>query len=164
MRGLEARATSYLRLPLRFGLLLTFLLSACATPGTDQNSPPITALGLTLARSCNHLRFRLGPGEVAIAIGAQAKAPGQAQVGELIELEVTRVPDDEAGAYQRLLDDALVGDAELFAREDSVEQAWRIVAPSLDRATPIHRYAPGSWGPDEAQRLTAAHGGWHDPS
>jgi glucose-6-phosphate 1-dehydrogenase len=67
-------------------------------------------------------------------------------------------------AYERLLGDAMDGDATLFAREDSVEAAWGIVQPILGDTTPIYLYEPGSWGPDEAARLTAEVGGWHSPA
>jgi glucose-6-phosphate 1-dehydrogenase len=66
-------------------------------------------------------------------------------------------------AYERLLQDAMKGDATLFAREDSVEQAWRIVEPILGTVTPVFEYAPGTWGPEEAQQITAGHSPWHDP-
>jgi glucose-6-phosphate 1-dehydrogenase len=62
----------------------------------------------------------------------------------------------------RLLSDTLVGDRSLFAREDYIEEAWRIVDPILVGSTPLFHYEPGSWGPDEARRLTPP-GGWHDP-
>jgi glucose-6-phosphate 1-dehydrogenase len=65
-------------------------------------------------------------------------------------------------AYERVLGDALRGDATLFAREDYVEEAWRIVDPALRAETKVHVYAPGSWGPDAARSL-APPGGWHDP-
>jgi glucose-6-phosphate 1-dehydrogenase len=66
-------------------------------------------------------------------------------------------------AYERLLGDAMDGDAMLFARQDSVEAAWAVVEPILGDVTPAYPYEPGSWGPREADDLTAAVGGWHDP-
>ena len=60
--------------------------------------------------------------------------------------------------------DAMGGDSTLFARQDSVEQAWRIVAPILILSKPVVSFEPGSWGPDEAAPMTAAIGGWHAPS
>jgi glucose-6-phosphate 1-dehydrogenase len=66
-------------------------------------------------------------------------------------------------AYERLLGDAMEGDATLFAREDSVEAAWAIVQPILGTATPLQAYEPGTWGPEAASRLTAEVGGWHCP-
>ncbi len=66
-------------------------------------------------------------------------------------------------AYERLLYDAMKGDATLFAREDSVEHAWRIVEPVLGNATPISEYDPNTWGPRESDQIAAPYGGWHDP-
>jgi glucose-6-phosphate 1-dehydrogenase len=65
-------------------------------------------------------------------------------------------------AYERVLGDAMAGDATLFAREDYVEEAWRIVDPALKAGTPVFDYAPGTWGPKEVGRVTPP-GGWHDP-
>ncbi len=73
-------------------------------------------------------------------------------------------PDgDEMDAYERLLDDAMRGDPTLFAREDYVEQAWRIVDPILEKSTPIYEYEPCTWGPEEVDRLISPPGGWHNP-
>ena len=66
-------------------------------------------------------------------------------------------------AYERLLGEAMEGDATLFARQDAVEAAWAIVQPILDPSTPLHMYEPGTWGPPEAARLAADVGGWHCP-
>jgi glucose-6-phosphate 1-dehydrogenase len=111
----------------------------------------------------NYVRLRLSP-DVTIALGAQVKRPGEAIVSEPAELRVTHQPEgDEMEAYERLLGDAMDGEGMLFAREDGVEAAWRVVQPVLGDVTPVHEYAPGSWGPREAQRLAADVGGWHDP-
>ena len=67
-------------------------------------------------------------------------------------------------AYERLLGDAMDGDATLFARQDAVEAAWAIVEPILETSTPVHEYEPGSWGPKQAERLAADVGGWHCPT
>ena len=67
-------------------------------------------------------------------------------------------------AYERLLGDAMVGDATLFARQDGVEAAWAIVEPILGTSTPVHEYEPGTWGPPEAARLVTDIGGWHFPA
>jgi len=108
----------------------------------------------------NYVRFQLSP-EVTIAIGARVKSPGEAMLGKDLELEVTRQRhEDEMTAYERLLGDVLKGDTELFARQDGVEAAWRIVEPILDHPTPVYPYEPGSWGPDEASAL-APPSGWH---
>ena len=126
--------------------------------------PPQDVFGGLLPKHCNYVRFRLGPGAVAIAIGALSKKPGARLVGDAVELDVCRLPDDEAGAYERLIGDVMQGDQTLFARADGVEQAWRIVEPVLRPSAPPPTYEPGSWGPDEAQRLTQPVGGWHLPS
>jgi glucose-6-phosphate 1-dehydrogenase len=69
---------------------------------------------------------------------------------------------EEMDAYERILGDAMAGDATLFAREDYVEEAWRIVDPLLKQDTPIYEYAPGEWGPKETERLMPS-GGWVNP-
>jgi glucose-6-phosphate 1-dehydrogenase len=110
----------------------------------------------------NYVRFRLGP-DVAIGIGAVIKRPGERLSGQPVELSVVR--QDAAAdmsAYERLLGDAMHGDATLFARQDGVEAAWTIVDPLIARAdlTPIE-YEPGSWGPAQADRLVEEIGGWN---
>ena len=123
--------------------------------------PPCSAFGETVARP-NYVRFRLGP-DVAIALGVRSKTPGEAMVGQEIELLATQDIRDDMDAYERLLGDAMRGDAALFAREDSVEAEWRIVAPLLVATTAPHEYQPGTWGPAEADRLMDRAGGWHKP-
>jgi len=111
----------------------------------------------------NYFRFRLGP-ELQIALGARVKQPGEGMVGVPTELSfVHDAGSDEMDAYERLLGDAMDGDQTLFAREDAVERAWAIVDPVLGDAVPVKSYKPGTWGPDEAKRLTAPTGGWVDP-
>src|SRR3712207_6136319 len=83
--------------------------------------------------------------------------------GEPVELEVMRYERNALKPYERLLGDAMEGDATLFAREDEVEAAWEVVDPILGNVTPIHAYAPQSWGPAEANRLITHDGTWHDP-
>lgn len=126
--------------------------------------PPQRLFDSSRSESPNHVRFRLGPDRVAIALGAQAKQPGEGMTGEDIELYVCRQKGDEQGAYERLLSDAMEGDTSLFAREDGVEEAWRIVDPIVKMPTPIFEYAPGTWGPNEAQAAVANIGGWHNPT
>ncbi len=111
----------------------------------------------------NHLRFRLGP-DVAIALGARTKRPGDELLSDPTELRVVSRPEgDEMDAYERLLSDAMDGDGTLFARQDEVEQAWAIVDPVLGGVTEVLPYEPGSWGPEAAARLPESVGGWHDP-
>jgi glucose-6-phosphate 1-dehydrogenase len=90
--------------------------------------------------------------------------PAEKMCGQEVELQVRHHPTTgEMDAYERVLGDALAGDASLFAREDYVEEAWRIVAPVLTAGTPVHEYEPGTWGPAEAGRL-APPGGWLAPA
>ena len=84
-------------------------------------------------------------------------------VGEEVELIARHQSGEEMSAYERLLGDAIRGDTSLFAREDSVEEAWRVVDPVLGDVSPLHEYDPGSWGPAESSKLTEGDGGWHDP-
>jgi glucose-6-phosphate 1-dehydrogenase len=116
-------------------------------------------------RMGNYVRFRLGP-QVAIGIGAMIKTPGERLEGKPVELSVVRQDTgDDMDAYERLLGDAMNGDATLFARQDVVENAWAIVDPLISAtASPLHEYTPGSWGPQEARRLVADVGGWNTPS
>lgn len=113
----------------------------------------------------NYIRFRLSP-EVVIAIGARIMKPGEGPLALMpVELSAVHHPGgDEMEPYERLLGDAMAGDAMLFAREDAVEAAWVAVQPILGNATPIHEYEPGTWGPAAADRLTADVGGWHNPA
>jgi glucose-6-phosphate 1-dehydrogenase len=112
----------------------------------------------------NYLRFRLGT-DAEIALGARTRKPGDDPrdgiAGETIELFVCANRGEGLEPYERLLGDAMQGDATLFAREDEVEEGWRIVDPLLEAKSPVHLYEPGSWGPREADALAA--GGWHEP-
>ena len=123
--------------------------------------PPLNVLG---SEPGNHFRFRLGPGEISLSLGARMKRPGEELVSKPVQLSVVEGPTaDEVDAYERLLGDAMNGDGMLFVREDAVEAAWAIVDPILASATPLQQYEPGSWGPSEADRLALDVGGWHDP-
>ncbi|MBI3803102.1 MAG: glucose-6-phosphate dehydrogenase [Nitrospirae bacterium] len=128
----------------------------------ELKQPPLAVFDPISQEHANYFRFRLGP-DVSISLGARAKLPGEAMVGEGIELIVRQAPGDEMTPYERLLGDALRGDRMLFVDEESVEAAWNVVDPILGNATPVHEYAPDSWGPAEADRLIAGDGGWHNP-
>jgi glucose-6-phosphate 1-dehydrogenase len=65
--------------------------------------------------------------------------------------------------YERLLYAGLTGDRQLFAREDAIEETWRIVQPLLDKPSRIHPYDPGTWGPEAAQSLLHGHHSWQEP-
>ena len=111
----------------------------------------------------NYYRFRLGP-QVSLGLGARVKEPAGDFATETTELSVLHQPtSDDMEPYERLLGDAMQGDAILFAREDAIEAAWRVVDPILANPTPVYEYAPGTWGPAEAANLAADIGGWHDP-
>jgi glucose-6-phosphate 1-dehydrogenase len=84
-------------------------------------------------------------------------------VGEPVELFVCNARDASAGAYERLIGDAMKGDATLFAREDAVEEAWRIVDRILATPSAVRSYAAGPWGPVEADGMVTPFGGWHNP-
>ena len=113
--------------------------------------------------SNNHMRFRISP-EMVIAIGATAMSAGEVFEGRNVEIMASRHPcPDEMDAYERVLGDAMAGDATLFARQDYVEEAWRIVDPALRAGTPVYEYEQGSWGPSEVERRVSPEGGWHSP-
>ena len=114
----------------------------------------------------NYVRFRLGP-EVAIAHRrARSSARASDWKGKPVELSVVRQDTgDDMDAYERLLGDAMHGDATLFARQDVVEAAWAIVDPLINATSaPLYEYTPGSWGPQEAETLVADVGGWNTPA
>jgi len=109
----------------------------------------------------NYLRMRLSP-TVSIALGARTKNAGDRMVGRPVELYVCNDHPDEMSAYERLLGDALDGEAMLFARQDAVEAAWHVVERVLSHHDPVCVYESGTWGPPEADLLLAG-GRWHNP-
>jgi glucose-6-phosphate 1-dehydrogenase len=111
---------------------------------------------------CNYMRFRFNP-MIEIGLGARAKIPGEANIGEQRELFLSNEYPDEMSPYERLLGDAINGEGLLFARQDGVEEAWRVVDKILTHHHIAHPYPRGSWGPKEADRMIDAFGGWHDP-
>src|SRR6185295_4604556 len=125
----------------------------------EFKKPPRETFHEPMNGSSNYLRLRLSPG-VVIALGMRVKLAGERMAGEDVELIATHRDENEMSPYERLLSDALHGDQLLFASEDTVEAQWRIVDSVLDNATPCHEYSPNTWGPAEAERLTAEHGGW----
>ncbi len=110
----------------------------------------------------NYFRFQLSPKSV-IALAARVKRVGKEFVGEQRELSLSDEHAGEPTAYARLLGDAMAGDGALFTREDAVEAAWAVVDPILETHPKVIPYARGGWGPDEADALIAASGGWHNP-
>jgi glucose-6-phosphate 1-dehydrogenase len=133
----------------------------------EFHSPPrlLFAHPGTLPPHPNHLRFCLGPAD-AVSLSLEVKALGDELLSRPAEFS-TSIEGAGIGkgadAYERLLDDAIEGDARRFAREDSVEEAWRIVEPVLAEPSPVIPYECGSWGPMEANRFIAGDG-WHNPA
>ena len=110
----------------------------------------------------NFCRLRISP-DVTLSFGLNVTSPEDESQCELEELIASRHPcAKEMDAYERVLGDAMRGDQTLFAREDYVEEAWRIVDPVLKAGTPLQEYEPGSWGPEEIEKVTPP-GGWQDP-
>jgi glucose-6-phosphate 1-dehydrogenase len=128
----------------------------------ELKRPPVALFPDCVKAPPNHFRFRLSP-HVVLSLGARAKLPGERMRGEDVELIACHDFKDQVGPYERLLGDAMRGDAMLFAREDSVEEAWRVVEPVLGNATPLHEYDSGTWGPQEADRLLQNGDGWFNP-
>jgi len=128
----------------------------------ELRSPPASVFGVAKACQPNYFRFRVGP-DVAIALGAHVKQAGERMAGREVELFVDQKAADEMEPYERLIGDAISGDATLFAREDEVEAAWAAVDPVLNEATPVYQYEPGSWGPAESFSIIDGDCGWHDP-
>jgi len=124
--------------------------------------PPRETFQETVPESSGHMRFRISP-DVTIALGARVKKPGDRMIGDDIELILTRQPGQDVPPYQRLLGDAINGVSELFTREDIVDAEWRIVNDILDNVTPVHTYAPNTWGPTETEELIGSDGPWHNP-
>jgi glucose-6-phosphate 1-dehydrogenase len=128
----------------------------------DLKCPPLAIFDPIKPAQSNYFRFRLSP-EVVISVGARVKLPGEEMVGEPVELVAHRSLAGEWSPYERLLGDAIRGDASLFTRDDSVEAAWRVVAPILQRVSPVAEYEPNTWGPASARAVVAGEEGWHDP-
>jgi len=133
----------------------------------DLKRPPLSIFDSISARESNYFRFRLSP-EVVISAGTWVKKSGDGMEGEPVELVARSRPQSDKLPYQRLLGEAIRGDATLFTRDDSVEAAWRVVEPVLnasrvDHKEPIAIYQPGTWGPTAASKIVASREGWHDP-
>jgi glucose-6-phosphate 1-dehydrogenase len=112
----------------------------------------------------NYFRFRISP-EVTGSFGMTVMDPEEKMIGESVELLASHHPSaEEMDAYERVLGDAMEGDATLFAREDYVEEAWRIVDPVLKAGTPVFEYEPNTWGPGEVDAKVVPPGGWQNPT
>jgi glucose-6-phosphate 1-dehydrogenase len=122
--------------------------------------PPTMYEHYNLESNC--VRLRISP-DIVLAFGLNVTSPVEESQNELSELLASRHPcAKEMDAYERVLGDAMAGDATLFAREDYVEEAWRIVDPVLKTGTPVHEYEPKTWGPAEVESVTPP-GGWSNP-
>ena len=125
--------------------------------------PPRLGIGNGKLPEPNQLTVRIEP-KPGSRIRLFAKRAGEEEF-EPADLEVLfeKVPGEDPEPYERLLGDAIAGRAQLFTREDTVEETWRIVEPLLDEPGPVHPYAPGTWGPEEAEKLTRGICQWHEP-
>ena len=122
--------------------------------------PPTFLRGQAPGR--NYMRLRISP-EMEIAMGAIVMRDKESLEGQAVEMLASRRPcPEEMEAYERVLGDAMKGDSSHFAREDYVEEAWRIVEPILKSPPPAHEYARGTWGPQDES--VSPSGGWHNPS
>jgi glucose-6-phosphate 1-dehydrogenase len=126
------------------------------------HKPPSVIRDRSLSQ--NYMRFRISP-EMTIAVGATVMGPDEQMKTEGVEIVASSHPSpQEMDAYERVLGDAMAGDATLFAREDYVEEAWRIVDPVLKADTPVYEYDKGTWGPSEVDQKVSPEGGWHNPA
>jgi glucose-6-phosphate 1-dehydrogenase len=125
--------------------------------------PPRDIFGLAPLPHNNELRFRVWP-ETAVTFSLAGKKPGAGWEPQTEELTFAQQPGSDQRPYDQLIGAALEGERWLFARQDTVENAWKIVDPVLGDVTPVHPYARGSWGPGEADRLLPDRDAWHDPT
>lgn len=128
----------------------------------DLKSPPLAIFDAITAHESNYFSFRLSPEDV-IAAGTRVKTPGEEMRGERLELVARSRLQREKSPYERLIGDAIRGDASLFTRDDCVEAAWRVVEPALDSAAVVEPYEPGSWGPASAAAIVQGSEGRDDP-
>jgi glucose-6-phosphate 1-dehydrogenase len=124
---------------------------------------PFDVFGMGPIRISNQLRFRIWP-ETQLGLSLAGKIPGAANEAEMQELVFAQRPGSDMRPYDRLIGAALDGKRVLFARQDTVEAAWRVVDPILGGNVPLHTYPRGSWGPAEADRLLPDGQTWHDPA
>lgn len=133
----------------------------CTEMVVRLRQPPTMYQGFGL--KSNYVRLRISP-DITIALGLNRMAPLTESAGELTEiLGVAHPPAAEMDAYERVLSDAMAGDATLFAREDYVEEAWRIVDPALKAGTPVYEYEPNTWGPAQIAEKVTPPDGWQNP-
>ena len=124
--------------------------------------PPKLGFGVASPEP-NQIVVKLDPSTgIRVVVGARrADAPGVAPIE--LDMEFAQEGGEGPTPYEVLLHAAMVGDSTRFTRQDGVEEQWRIMQPLLDAPPPVHAYAPGSWGPKEADALVEGHGRWHEP-
>jgi glucose-6-phosphate 1-dehydrogenase len=145
----------YIRAGKNLPVTCTEVMARLREPPTTNMTEPDTPR--------NYLRFRISP-EMTIAMAVSVTAPGGTGKREEVELVACRHPQPgEMEAYERVLTDAMAGDATLFARQDYVEEAWRIVDPMLQAATPVYPYEPHTWGPMQVDPRLRPPCGWDTP-
>jgi glucose-6-phosphate 1-dehydrogenase len=137
-----------------------------ATTGTQivarMRQPPAVFSGEPPA--ANYIRFQVSP-QVKIAVGALEKSFGQGFIGHPVELVSATPPGaDDMLPYEELLEDAMNGNQRRFARQDYVEESWKLLDPVLASNLPVHIYEPGTWGPEAAEQLHAGYGSWFAPN
>jgi glucose-6-phosphate 1-dehydrogenase len=128
----------------------------------DLKCPPMAIFDEVLPAHSNCFRLRLGP-EVVISAAVRVKRAGDEMRGEDVELLARHQHEEEKSPYERLLGDAIRGDAGLFTSDEAVEAAWRVVDPVLQDHPRVEPYEPGTWGPASAASIVAGKEGWHDP-
>lgn len=128
----------------------------------EFHRPPAVVFPRAPQAHHNFLRLRFSP-RIEIGVNLEVKTDGERMVGQPVELLALDQQPDEMTPYERLIGDALRGDGTLFARQDAVEEGWRIVKDILGDASPMHLYDKQTWGPDEAADLLLPPGGWHNP-
>jgi glucose-6-phosphate 1-dehydrogenase len=138
--------------------------TSCTEVRVELHRPPqrVFADFEAMPHDNNYARFQLDP-RIVIALGARAKAPGDGFFGEDVELHLCNDTVGDASAYERLLDDAMLGEQLLFARQDGVEESWRVLERVLVDHAPVIPYERHTWGPGEQDCLIADEHRWHDP-
>ncbi len=134
----------------------------CTEALVEFKRPPRETFGELVPNTSAHMRMRVSP-DIAIALGVRVKIPGERMAGRDVELDLHSQAVEDMPPYERLLGDASRGMNELFSRQDLVEAQWRIVEPILGNVTPVYSYAPGAWGPEEANQLIGNDGPWANP-
>ncbi|MER5536680.1 glucose-6-phosphate dehydrogenase [Streptomyces mirabilis] len=125
--------------------------------------PPRLAFAARFAPEPDQWILRIDPSP-GMNFRIQAKQPGK-QDTQLVDLDLLFAAElgEAPEPYERLLSDAMQGNASLFTREDSVEETWRIVQPLLEAPGDPERYRQGTWGPAGASKLVAGYPRWHEP-